>query len=722
MQRRHFLQLSLSSSGALLLGFVPQRLWGSSAGLNSYAPHGLIRIDRDNTITLMVKSPEIGQGVRTSLPMIVAEELEVEWEKLKFERVSFDNKKYFGQFAGGSTSIKRQYERLRTVGAAARELLIQAAATSWKATLEECFAEKATVIHRPSGRKLSYGALIDIAATLTPPQQPKLKAPQDFSIIGKPIPDIDSQSIVTGAPLYGLDVQVPGMLYAVIAKPPQFGAKVKTYDDLETRKIAGVKQVVKLEPTEKRSEQIGGVAVVASSFWAAKKGRDVLKIEWSAGDSPIESSTSIEQTLHELCQQPGKVIRQDGNFEEHYPTAKTQFEAAYDLPFLAHATMEPMNYTAHVQAGKCELWGSTQVPDDIHPYVKNMLKLPDEAVMVHIPRSGGGFGRRLNLDYAVDAVMISQAVNAPVKVIWTREDDLTHDFYRSAGRYVVKAGLDEQGKLLAWKLQAASTSHWAFEKNSDSPHTTEVFPDEFPAGFVPHYRLEYAHPVSNVPIGFLRAPGHNATAFVIESALDELAHLAKKDPLQFRLDLLGAPSREMPYRDHGGNYHSGRLRKVLEMLAEKANYGQTLPRGHFQGLAAHVTFGAYVAQIAEVSLTKTGKPQVHKITAVVDCGRIINPNTARNQIEGGIIDGLSAALYGKITIENGAVQEHNFHQFKLLRIHEAPVLDVHFVASEQSPEGLGEMAYPPVAAAVCNALFAASGRRIRRLPILEQFG
>lgn len=716
MKRRQFLQISLSSSGALLLGFATQKALAQAQDANFYQPHGLIKIARDNTITLMVKSPEIGQGVRTSLPMIVAEELEVDWQKVQFEYVPFDRKKYFGQFAGGSTSIKGQFTRLRTVGAAARELMLQAAANTWQVPVSECFAQNASVVHRTTNRSLTYGWLIDEAAKLKAPEKPTLKDPKDFKIIGKAAKDIDSQKIITGQPLYGIDVVVPNMLYAVIAKPPRFGARVLSFDDAETRKIAGVRHIVKLEATDDRTQQIGGVAVVADSFWTAKKGREALIVQWSEGST--ESSEVIEKVLSELISKSGKVIREDGKFDEAFDQGKHQFEAVYQLPLLAHVTMEPMNYTAHVQKDSCELWGSTQVPDDIFFTVKKILNLSDEAVKVHIPRSGGGFGRRLNLDYAIDAVMVSKAIEKPVKVIWTREDDLAHDFYRSMGHYKISAALDEKGKLTAWKLNAASTSHWAFEKKTESPHTTEVFPDEFPAGFVPHFKLEYANPPSDVPIGFLRAPGHNSTAFVIESALDELAYLAKKNPLDFRLEIIGDQLKEMPYRDHGGNYHSGRLKKVLELVVEKAKFGQNLPKGRFHGLAAHVTFGGYVAQVAEISIKKDGMPRVHRITAAVDVGRIINPNTALAQIEGSIMDALGAALYGKITIKNGAVVEQNFNQYRMLRINDAPKIEVYFVASDEAPQGIGEMGYPPVAAAVVNALFAATGKRIRKLPII----
>ncbi|MBD2705222.1 xanthine dehydrogenase family protein molybdopterin-binding subunit [Spirosoma sp. BT702] len=392
-------------------------------------------------------------------------------------------------------------------------------------------------------------------------------------------------------------------------------------------------------------------------------------------------------------------------------------EALYEVPLLAHVTMEPQNYTAHVQTSRCDLWGSTQVPDDTQEFAAVLTGIPKCMIKVHLNRSGGGFGRRLNADYAADAVLISKQLGVPVQVVWTREDDLRHDFFRPAGMYRIKGTLDADGKLTAWHMKASTTSRYAFRKANRAPHITEVFPDELPAGFVPNFRLEYQNPASAIPVGAWRAPGHNATAFVIQSMLDELAHAADKDPLTFRLELIGERS-VMKYRDHGGDYDAQQLKVVIQLAADKANWGKPLPNGHFHGLAAHVTFGVPVAEVAEVSIGTSGNVVVHKVTAAVDCGQIINRNGAEQQVSGAILDGLNSALYGQITVSNGAVQQSNFHQYRMLRIQEAPTVDVHFIESGRAPKGLGEMGLPPVAPAVCNAIFAATGKRIRRLPIL----
>jgi len=377
-----------------------------------------------------------------------------------------------------------------------------------------------------------------------------------------------------------------------------------------------------------------------------------------------------------------------------------------------------MNYTAWVQSGKVEVWGPTQVPDAIKDYAQQLTKVQADDITVHITRSGGGFGRRLAFDYGVDALQLSQKANAPVQVVWTREDDLANDFYRPAGMFRIRAGIDASGGLIAWHAKCTTTSRYAYRKSTRSPHITEVFPDELPAGMVPNYRLEYKNPPSAIPVGAWRAPGHNATAFAIQSFLDELAHATGKDPLAFRLDLIGA-AREMPYRDHGGDYDTGRLREVLELVAEKAGWGKPLPAGHYHGLAAHVTFGVPVAEIAEISMPGA-QVKIHKITAAVWCGQIINRTGAEQQMAGAILDGLGAALYGRVTIENGAAMEQNFHLYRMLRMAEAPpVVDVHFVESHEAPRGLGEMGLPPVAAAVCNAIYSATGKRIRELPVFQ---
>ena len=721
MKRRQFLQVSVTAGGAFLLGFRFDRAFATPAKIPipNFEPNGFIRISPDNSIVIMAKNPDIGQGVKTALPLIVAEELEADWSKVQVQMADLNIEKHGEQTGGGSQAIQENYDSLRRAGAAAREMLILAAAETWKVNKNECFAEKNTVIHRPSGRRLTYGELAEAAARQPVPENPLLKDPKDFKLLGTYIHDVDSASIVSGQPLYGIDVRVPGMLYAVIARPPRFGAKVLRFDDSQARTVGGVRQIIQLETTGNDFLQRGGIAVLAESTWAAIKGRNALDITWDEGSLPPEDSATLRRKFLEILDANDlPVIREDGNVKTALSHAVTVLEATYEVPLLAHVTMEPMNYTAWVQAGKVEAWGPTQVPDAVKYYAQQITGVPESDITVHITRSGGGFGRRLAFDYAVDALQLSQKTNAPVQVLWTREDDLANDFYRPAGMFRIRAGVDAAGRLIAWHAKGTTTSRYAYRKSTRSPHTTEVFPDELPAGMVPNYRLEYKNPPTGIPVGAWRAPGHNSTAFAIQSFIDELAHAAGKDPLAFRLDLIGE-ARVMPYRDHGGDYDTGRLRGVLQLAAEKAGWGKPLPTGHYHGLAAHVTFGVPVAEIVEISMPG-GQLKVHKVTVAVWCGQIINRTGAEQQVAGAILDGLSAALYGKVSIENGAAMEQNFHLYRMLRMPEAPPeIEVHFMESHEAPRGLGEMGLPPVAAAVCNAIFAATGKRIRELPVVK---
>jgi isoquinoline 1-oxidoreductase beta subunit len=727
VNRRDFIKISTAAGGALLLGFRlgAEELLPADAKL--FEPNAYLKIAPSGTVTIMAKNPEIGQGVKTSMPMIVAEELDVDWKSVKVEQSDISAAKYGSQFAGGSTSIPTNYTTLRKAGAMAREMLIAAAAQTWNVAATECSTEAGKVLHRTSKRTLSYGELVEKAAAMKPAElaqaSPKLKDPKDFKIIGSWQGGVDNPELVTGKPLFGLDVRVPGMLYASVARAPRFGAKPIKVVDARAKAIAGVKQVIIIEPNDNATELIGGVAVVAESTWAAMKGRTALEITWSDGLDANENSDALGKTFTSLVGKPAQVLRQQGDVDEIFASAKKIHEATYDVPFLAHATMEPMNYTAHVTKDKCELWGPTQIPQTVQALAARMTGLPQTAVKVNLTRIGGGFGRRLMADYAAEAIFVAKAVQAPVQVVWTREDDMQHDFYRPAGTYKLRAALDDAGHVSAWHIRAATTSRVEFRKSGQSPHETEVFPDGFPSGLTPHFRMEYAAAKSNVPRGAWRAPGHNATAFVDQSFVDELAHLAGKDPLAFRLEMLGAP-REMPYRDHGGPYNTGRLAGVLKLVADKTRWNERsswLPKGHALGLAAHVTFGAYVAEVAEISI-EGGQIRVHRITAAVDCGQIVNRSGAFNQIEGGIIDGLSAAMYGRVTVAGAGVEQTSFDTYPLLRMSEAPAVAVHFVESTEAPQGLGEMSLPPVAAAVANGVFALTSKRIRRLPFaLETF-
>jgi isoquinoline 1-oxidoreductase beta subunit len=734
MNRREFLNISTLAGGGFFLGlYTPLEaaeiisastntlLQQSTAAntLNAY-----VSIAPNGAITIMAKLLDIGQGTKTSLPMIIAEELCAKWDDVRVELAPLDRTKFGGQGVGGSTSIVEDYSTMRRVGAAAREALIRAAAAKWSVEPSTCVAINSTVTHPPTKRTATFGELAEAASKLTLPKEllekPPLKDPKTFTIIGSSCRAVDLERLVTGQTQYGLDVRLEGLLYAVIQKPPRFGATILSIDDTKARAVEGVKHIVKLEPFSNPTQGLTGVAVVATSTWAAIKGRAALETQWSDGANPQESSATLHKQFTETLAKPCTMLREQGDVDEAITTAAKRIEAVYDVPFLAHAAMEPVNYTAHVVEKKCTLWGPTQSPGSCRILVSQALSIPVENVTVNIPdRVGGGFGRRLMADYAVEAAMIAKAVPAPVKVVWTREDDFAHDFYRPAGMYSLRGGVDEKGKVIAWHSRITTVSRSVFAKAQGvPPHQTEAFPEGFPASFVPNFRMEYRAANSNVPTGFLRAPGHNATAFADQCFTDELAHAAGRDPLAVRLELLGR-AREIPYSAHGGNYNTGKLKAVLERVAEisgwkQANHGA--PKGRARGIAGHFTFGSYVAEVVEVSV-EGGKIKVHKVFAVVDCGQVVNKSGAEAQISGAIIDALSAALYGEITIENAAAKQRNFDTFPMLRIGETPEIEVHFVESHEAPQGLGEMGYPVLAPAVCNAIFAATGKRIRSLPI-----
>lgn len=713
--RRNFLHTSLTASGALLIGFR----WGDQPQPALTELNAFIKIAPDNFITILAKNPDFGQGVKTSLPLIIAEEMEADWSKVKVESPDLDLKRHGGQSSGGSQAISSNFDLLRKVGASAREMLIESAAQVWKVDKKECYAEKSQVIHRPTQRNLSYGSLATQAASIPVPENPSLKNPAQYTLLGTRIKDVDTPSVVKGTPVFGIDVRVPNLLFASIVKPPRFGAKVLHYDDAEVLKIPGVKHVLKIEADDRPHYEEGGLAVVATSTWVAMKAKTLIKVEWDAGIAATLSSEQVQAQLQaNVADDKLPLIRTDGNLLEAFAQADGSFEATYQAPFIAHVTMEPMNYTAFVQKDKCEVWGPTQVADSIMNQVKNLTKLPEEAITVHLTRVGGGFGRRLDMDYALDAVLISQKINQPVQVVWTREDDFAHDYVRPMASCRIKAAWKSQ-TLNAWQMIASTTSRYAQRRSKSPHHTTEVFPDEFPAGLIPNFSLAYQPSTYEVPVGPLRAPGHNNTAFFIESFLDELAHQMKLDALQLRLNLIGTP-RIMPYRDHGGDYDSGQLKQVLEMATQKAGWGKQLPTGHHQGLAAHVTFGVPVAMVIQASVADK-KIQIHKIFAAVACGLVIDLNGAEKQISGGIIDALGAALYGEMPVQNGAFARRNFDTYTMIRMPDTTFdIDIQFVKSMDAPKGLGEMSYPVVAPALCNVIFAATGKRVRELPVAKR--
>jgi isoquinoline 1-oxidoreductase beta subunit len=543
-----------------------------------------------------------------------------------------------------------------------------------------------------------------------------LKRADDFRILGTRVPNVDVVPIATGRQRFGIDVTRPGMLVATILHAP-FGARAARVDDARALATPGVRRVVPIAPRDNPIELREGVAVIADNTWAAFEGKRALDVTWTDSASAGASSATLATEFRAALDRAGQRIRDDGDVDAALASAARTLDVTYELPFIAHVPMEPVNYTADVRGDRAEVWGPTQNPDEVRDLVARVTGIPAANVRVNMERAGGGFGRRLLVDYAAEAAFLSKAMGAPVKVVRTREDDLQHDYYRPAGMHRVRAGIDTRGVPVAWAQHLANTSRYAFAGRADAVKS-ELYPDDFPAQCLPNVRLEYTSVASVIPTGAWRATLHSANAFVVQSAVDELAHLAGRDPLAFRLAMLG-DSRRLTYRDHGGPvFDTGRLATVLRLAADHAGWSKPAPRGRARGIAAHFTFGSYVAHVAEVSLDGAGRPRVHRIVAAVDCGTIINTSGAEAQVQGGVIDALSATLYGRITVDGGRVRQSNFGDYRLVRLSEAPAIDVHFVHSTEPPSGLGEPPVSPVAPAVANAIFALTGKRIRTLPLV----
>ncbi|HZY78767.1 MAG TPA: molybdopterin cofactor-binding domain-containing protein [Cyclobacteriaceae bacterium] len=719
--RRDFLKLGgLTGAGIFLaISFADAKIISQAAAIEegTFEPNAFLKISSNGRITIYGKNPEIGQGIKTSFAQIIAEELEVDWKQVEVEQGHLDNR-FGGQFAGGSTGIKTNFDALRRAGAGAKEMLIEAAARQWRVSLDKCYAKDGFVYHTGTDRKLSYAELAVPASKLNVRENPALKDRKDYKIIGQAIRGVDNKKIATGTAEFGLDARPKGMVVAVIERCPMFGGKVKSVDDSEALKIPGVEKVVVLEPTKMATQVVGGVAVIAKNTWTAMKGRKALKIEWDMTGVEVESDEKLKAQFTKNLGGKGDILRDDGNVDEAFASCAKVHEAVFEAPFLAHVAMEPMNYIADVKADSVEVWGPTQVPGAVRGAAMEITGLAANKIKVRMTRVGGGFGRRLMADYAWEAIALSKQIGKAVQVVWSREDDIQHDFYRPNGLYHIKAGLDANNKLVAWHCKGSTTSRRAFSGATSGTHETELFPDGFPAGFIPAFRMEYTPVVSKVPRGAWRAPGHNVTAWLDQTFIDELATLAGKDPIAFRLEVLGDEDKVMPYRDHGGPvYSTARLKNVIRQTAEKSNWDKPAPKGQYRGFAAHFMFGAYVAEVVTISMPTPTTVKLENVTAVVDCGLVINKSGALNQLEGGIIDGLNAALNSAIHIENGKVKETNFSEYKMLRMKDAPTLDVHLIDSPEPPEGLGEMTLPPVAAALCNAIFAATGKRVHSLPI-----
>jgi isoquinoline 1-oxidoreductase beta subunit len=721
LPRREFIQVSATAAGGLLLAFSLPRGAGRASAWSAPAPgtslNAFVEIATDGRVTIASKNPEIGQGVKTSLPLLIAEELDVPWERVRVVQADLDPR-YGEQFAGGSTAVRDNWLGLRKVGATARHLLVAAAAAKWGVEPASCRTEPGKVVHRPTGRRLEYRELAAAAARQPVPADVPLKPSREFRLIGTRVGGADNPLIVTGRARYGLDARVPGMLYACVARPP-FGASIQHYDAGKAERVPGVRRVVRIDPLPNRLHLQGGVAVVADSTWAAMQGRRALEVTWTEPSGPAADSAVLRRDMSAALERPGEPIRNDGDVDGVLARAARTIEATYEVPLLAHAPMEPMNCLADVRPGSCEIWGPMQDPDGLRNLVAQVAGIDPKKVTVHLTRSGGGFGRRLLSDYGAEAAHLSKAVGAPVQVVWTRDDDLQHDYYRPAGLHRFRAGLDAEGRVTAWDQHLANPSRYAFAQSEEPPVASELRKDDLPAGLLTAFRMAYTLVPSGIPVGAWRSTLHSANAFSVQSFVDELAQAAGRDPLDFRLQLLGAP-RKLPYEGHGGpELDTGRLARVLQLAAEKAGWTTPLPQGRARGIAGHFTFGSYAAEVAEVSRDGNGKPRVDRIVAAIDCGTVVNLSGAEAQAQGGILDGLSAALYGEITVENGRVRQSNFNEYRLLRFEEAPRIEVHFVPSEAPPSGLGEPPVPPVAPAVANAVFALTGQRLRRLPLAK---
>jgi isoquinoline 1-oxidoreductase beta subunit len=734
VDRRTFLATGATGTGGLIVSYYASRYArarGASDSVRSFRPNGYVRIDADGTVTIWAKNPDMGQGVKTSLPMTVAEELDADWTRVRIEQADLNRSLYGGQGSGGSDNTPSEWDGLRHAGALARAMLVAAAAQIWRVDAAQCESSNGFVHHRASARSLAYGDLVRRASTIPIPKTPPLpKDASRYTIIGTATRGVDTPRIVVGDPLYGLDVRVPGMAYAVIEKCPVHGGRPLSVDSSAALKVAGVKQIVVIEGHQNPTYLKAGVAVVADSTWAAMKGREALRVTWDEGPGRDENSARLSAKFHELAATTGKVLHESGDVDRAFAAAPTKVDAVYEAPFLAHATLEPQNCAAHVHDGRCEIWGPLQMPSSGANIVSKVIGLPVESIAIHITRIGGGFGRRLLSDYAAEAAYLSKAVGTPVQVIWSREDDIRHDYYRPAGCHRIRAALDARGRLVAWDHHVVNVSRNRYRLENTPPESTEIYgllvpPDPDPKKQfandlvpvrIPNCRAEYTEVRTVVPTGAWRAPAHNVNAFVIESVLDELAHAGRVDPIGLRLSYLGEPS-DFPYEGEDPTpYNPARVKRVLELAVEKAGWGKPLPPRWGRGVAVHYTFGSYAAEVADVSVDTDNQLRVHRVVAAIDVGLPINPLNLEAQTQGGIIDGLGAALYGAITIDRGRTVQSTFDDYQLLRNRDAPAIDVHIVPSRERPTGFGEIALPPIAPAVANAVFAAIGKRIRRLP------
>jgi len=726
LSRRQFVVRGSAASAGLFIGL---RLSGTIAWAqeDSRAPKkaapnpfdAWIHVKPDGHISLIVAKSEMGQGIKTGLAMILAEEAEVDFSSVSVEQAETRPDIYAHLGTGGSGSTMENFTPLRRAGATVRELMITAAAAQWKVPRNECVAKKGSVRHGKSERTASYASLIEAARKMPVPDQEKvvLKDETEFEVIGHPVQRVDIPSKVNGSAQFGIDVRVPEMLFAMVARCPTFGGKAAHVDAGKAKAVPGVLDVFEIPALGGDKFTAGGIVVVADSTWAAMKGKDALDITWDHGAAVAESSDSMRQALCDAAAKPGKRVRNEGDVDAVLSNGAKKIEALYELPLLAHATMEPMNITVQARESDAEVWAPTQSPDWVQGTVANVLGMKPEKVVVHTTLMGGAFGRRYMADFPAEAAQIAKVVGKssgrPVQLVWTREDDMTHDFYRPASCHRMRGAIDAKGHPAAWSHTLASTSIRGYWDPNAAAESQEVGGAEQMPYKIPNVRLEYNPVASAVPRAWWRSVENSFNGFAVESFIDELAVAAGKDPFEFRRSLLVKPANWKPKDDD--DVDPGRLRAVLELVAAKAGWGKPLPKGRGRGIATFCSFGSYFAEVAEVTVTGDDF-KIDRVVAAVDCGQIVNPESVRAQTEGAIIYGLSAALKNEITIKNGAVEQTNFDGYDPVRISEAPPIEVHMVHSHEDPGGMGEPALPPIAPAVANAIFAASGKRLRKMP------
>jgi len=732
VNRREFLKAGATGGAAFIMGFyLPLRSRGQESQplqTNTFAPNAWVRITPDNQITVLVEKPEMGQGQRTTEVMLLAEELEVDFSTIHIEQAPTIPDIYKSLATGGSGGTGAGWSTVRKAGAQARQMFVRAAAEQWSVDKKDCRAENGAVMHTPTGRRFTYGELVETASRLPEisADAVTLKEPKDFRFIGKPMPRVDTPSKVDGSAEFGIDVRAPKMLYAVIARCPYFGGKLSSFDANATKNTPGVRAVFPVPPLGfldicgyggRNLNTAGGVAVVAESTWAAIQGRNALKLNWDKGLGGSETTESLRSSLEQQATAPPTFIAVDrGDTSKALDNAAKKIETTYELPFAAHATMEPMNTTAHVRENEIEIWSPTQWANVIQDEIATLSGLSKNKVIVHMTLSGGSFGRRAQWDYAAEAWQVAREVRKPVQLLWTREDDIQHDFYREYSYHRLAGSLDPQGGIVAWSHRIVSTSIRPVfdspESLKDPGNSAEVGGADPPYS-CPNVRVDYAPVRSVVPRAWWRSVVSSFTAFAVECFIDELAHAAWKDADEFRMGLL----REGGKIAGGQTLDRRKFRGVLQLAAEKAGWGKPLPPGWGRGIACHFSFGSYIAHVAEVSVEKEGAVRVRRVVSGVDCGTAVNPDGVRAMAEGAINFALTPVLGGEISIKDGAVEQSNFHDYQVLRINQSPEIEVHIVPSNEPPGGMGEPGVPPLAPAVANAVFAATGVRVRRLPI-----